>query len=83
MRSGKSVLLAVSAVAMAASPVLAQAADGSSAVARSGAAMEDAENLGGGGLLSGGGFILPLIAVMAVALALLVGTGNDDAPVSP
>ncbi|MBO9518218.1 MAG: hypothetical protein J7493_09140 [Porphyrobacter sp.] len=83
MRLGKYVLVAFSAVSMAGSPVLAQAADGSSVVARTGARVESAEGLSGNGILSGGGFVLPLIALMAVALAVLVGTGNDSTPVSP
>jgi hypothetical protein len=83
MRLGKYVLVAISAVSMAGSPVVAQAADGSGAIARTGAGVEEAEGLGGNGLLSGGGFVIPLIAVMAVLLAVRVGTGNDDAAVSP
>ena len=77
MRLGKYLLVAFSAVSMTSSPVLAQAAP-----ARAAAEVANAEGLGGNGILSDGGFIIPLIAAIAVALGFLVSTGND-APVSP
>lgn len=84
MRLGRYVLVSLVAVSMTSSPVLAQAATGSSSVAaRSGAGMESAERLGGRGLLSEGGFIIPLIVVLAVALGFLVSGSEDTAPVSP
>ncbi|KRA79348.1 hypothetical protein ASD76_17380 [Altererythrobacter sp. Root672] len=76
--------MAFSAVSLTSSPVLAQAVEGSSGVvARTGAGIDKAEGLGGNGILSEGGFVLPLIAIFAVLLAVLVSTGNDGAPVSP
>lgn len=66
-------LLAASALA---SPAVAQSTQGVS-VARAGAETQDASELRGG-------FIIPLIAVIAIILGVLAATGGgDDRPHSP
>ncbi len=76
----KASLAAVLAVSMAGTPVLAQTApsSASSSVAeRSGAATSDANELRGG-------FIIPLLALIAVILGILAAVSNDnDRPTSP
>ena len=74
MSFSKAALAAVLAVSMTGAPVLAQTA----APARSGAAMEDANELRGG-------FIIPLIAIIAIILGILAATNDsdDDLPHSP
>ena len=79
----KASMVAMLAVSMASTPVLAQAATSASsspaasASARSGAAMDDANAIRGG-------FIIPLLALLAV-IAGLIAAFNDggDRPVSP
>lgn len=75
----KASLAAMLAASMASTPVLAQTAPSASALSvaeRSGAATSDANELRGG-------FIIPLIAVIAVILGILAATGGDDDPTSP
>ena len=71
------------AVSMAGTPVLAQTAPSAAPVsvaARSGAGMKDASELRGG-------FLIPLIAIIAVILGVCAATnicgGDDDEPHSP
>ena len=68
------------AVSMASTPVLAQTASSAaplSVAARSGATTSDANELRGG-------FIIPLIAVVAIILGILAATsGHGDRPHSP
>ena len=79
----KASMVAMLAVSMASTPVLAQTAAASSAPvvtesARSGAAMDDANALNGG-------FLIPLLAVLAVIAGIYVAVdgGDDDRPTSP
>jgi hypothetical protein len=68
-------LAAMLAVSMVGAPVLAQTS--AAAPVRSGAAMEDANELRGG-------FIIPLIALIAIILGILAATNSDgDPPTSP
>lgn len=76
----KATLAAMLAVSMAGTPVLAQTAPSAaslSVAARSGAEMQDANDVRGG-------FLIPLLAVLAViaGIVVAVGGGGDD-PVSP
>ena len=72
----KASLAAMLAASMVSTPVLAQY-EPSAAVERSGAVTSDANELRGG-------FIIPLIAIIAVILGILAATsGGDDAPTSP
>ena len=64
-----SILAAGAALSLAAAPVAAQAA--TAAAPRAGAEVSDAENLRGG-------FIIPLIAVVAILLGILAATNGDD-----
>jgi hypothetical protein len=74
MKLGTKILAAALATSMTAAPVMAQTA---AAPARSGAEMEDASELRGG-------FIIPLIAIIAIILGILAATqGDDDLPISP
>ena len=70
----KASLAAMLAVSMAGTPVLAQTAP----VERSGAEMTEANDVRGG-------FIIPLIAIVAIILGILaaVGGGDGDPPTSP
>jgi hypothetical protein len=76
----KASVAAVLAVSMAGAPVLAQSAPSAaslSVAARSGAATDDANELRGG-------FIIPVVAVIAIVLGILALTGdNGDRPHSP
>ena len=78
----KASVAAAIAVSMASTPVLAQSAQTSAAplsvAARSGAEVSgDASDLRGG-------FIIPLLAVVAIILGILAATrGGDDRPNSP
>jgi hypothetical protein len=75
----KASLAAMLAVSMAGTPVLAQTAPSAapeSVAARSGAATSDANELRGG-------FIIPLIALIAIILGILAATRNGDRPESP
>ena len=75
----KASLAAVLAVSMAGTPVLAQTAPSAASLSvaeRSGAATSDANELRGG-------FIIPLIAIIAVILGILAATGGGDRPSSP
>ena len=77
----KASMVAMLAVSMASTPVLAQTATSASsspaASARSGAAMDDASAIRGG-------FIIPLLALIAVILGLLAAFNDGgDRPVSP
>jgi hypothetical protein len=77
MRFTKATMAAFLAVSMAGSPVLAQSAAPLSVAARASATTDDESELRGG-------FIIPLIAIVAVILGVLAATGgNDDAPTSP
>ena len=72
----KASLAAMLAASMVSTPVLAQSVP-TAAVERSGAATSDENELRGG-------FIIPLIAIIAVILGILAATsGGDDAPTSP
>jgi len=71
MRLFKGSLAAIAAVSMATSPVLAQSASALSV--RSSAQVEDANELQGG-------FIIPLVAVVAVILGILVIVDDGDGP---
>jgi len=74
--SFRNVLAATAAMSLATAPVVAQAAP-EAAPAREGAPVADAENLRGG-------FIIPLIAIVAIILGVLAATGgDDDLPHSP
>lgn len=68
----KGSLAAALAVAMVSAPALAQ----TQAVERTGAEMEQANELRGG-------FIIPLIAIVAVILGILAAIDDDDRPTSP
>jgi hypothetical protein len=76
----KASVAAVIAVSMASTPVLAQTATSAaplSVAARSGAAVSDeASDLRGG-------FIIPLVAIVAVILGVLAATNGSDRPHSP
>ena len=72
----KASLAAVLAVSMAGTPVLAQTAPSAAVAERSGAETSDASELRGG-------FIIPLIAIIAVILGILAATSGDDGPESP
>lgn len=74
MKLGKLLASVAVATSLVAAPVAAQAA---TADLRTGTEVEG-ENLGGG-------FIIPLIAIVAVILGVLVAVdgGGDDAPTSP
>lgn len=77
----KASVAAALAVSMASTPVLAQSAQASAAplsvAARSGAGISgEASELRGG-------FIIPLVAVVAIILGILAATGGSDRPHSP
>jgi hypothetical protein len=73
----KASVAAALAVAMASTPVLAQSAAPLSIAARSGAATEDSSEWRGG-------FIIPVVAVVAIILGILAATGgHNDRPHSP
>ena len=72
----KASVAAALAVSMASAPVLAQSAAPLSVAARSGAATSESNELRGG-------FIIPLIAVVAIILGVLAATGGGDRPHSP
>jgi sensor histidine kinase regulating citrate/malate metabolism len=74
----KASIAAVLAASMAATPVLAQTAPAPIESVRSGADMDDASELRGG-------FIIPLIAIVAIILGILAATSDsdDDLPTSP
>lgn len=72
----KASMAAMLAVSMASTPVLAQTAS-AAPVERSGATLEDASQVRGG-------FIIPLIAIIAVILGILAAVNDgDDTPTSP
>ena len=75
----KASIAAILAVSMASTPVMAQqtSAAALSVAARSGATTEQTNELRGG-------FIIPVIAIVAVILGILALTGgNNDRPHSP
>ena len=75
----KASLGAMLAVSMISTPVLAQSAPSAAALSvaeRSGAATSDENELRGG-------FIIPLIAIIAVILGILAATSGGDDPTSP
>jgi len=77
----KASVAAALAVSMVSTPVLAQTAQASAAplsvAARSGADISsEASDLRGG-------FIIPLVAVVAIILGILAATGGSDRPHSP
>ncbi len=77
----KASVAAAIAVSMVSTPVLAQTAQASAAplsvAARSGADISgEASDLRGG-------FIIPLVAVVAIILGILAATGGSDRPHSP
>jgi sugar phosphate permease len=77
----KASVAAVIAVSMASTPILAQTVQTSAAplsvAARSGAVVSgEASDLRGG-------FIIPLIAIVAIILGILAATGGKDRPHSP
>ena len=77
----KASVAAVLAVSMVSTPVLAQSAQASAAP------LSVAARSGGG--VSGetsdlrGGFIIPLVAIIAIILGILAATGGSDRPHSP
>jgi hypothetical protein len=77
----KASVAAALAVSMASTPVLAQSAQASAAP------LSVAARSGGG--VSGetsdlrGGFIIPLVAIVAIILGILAATGGSDRPHSP
>lgn len=76
MRPIKGALAALALTTMAAAPAIAQSAD-SLSVQRAGAEMQDESELRGG-------FIIPLIAIVAVILGIIAAVGgDDDLPHSP
>jgi hypothetical protein len=73
----KASVAAALAVSMVSAPVLAQSAAPLSVAARSGAATSDSNELRGG-------FIIPLVAVVAIILGIILATGGSgDRPSSP
>ena len=76
----KASLVAVLAVSMAGTPVLAQTTSSAASLSvaeRSGAEMDEASNVRGG-------FLIPLIAIVAIILGILAATsGGGDPPESP
>jgi hypothetical protein len=72
------ILAAGAACCLAASPVVAHAAP-QALPDRAGAEVADAENFGGGG------FLVPLLALIAIVLGILAATSGsgDDLPTSP
>jgi hypothetical protein len=73
----KASVAAAIAVSMVSAPVLAQSAAPLSVAARSGAAVSgEASDLRGG-------FIIPLVAIVAIILGVLAATGGSDRPSSP
>ena len=76
----KASVAAALAVSMASTPVMAQTAQASAAplsvAASSGAVSGEASELRGG-------FIIPLVAIIAVILGILAATGGSDRPHSP
>lgn len=77
----KASMAAMLAVSMTAAPVMAQAAQSASspvaAEARSGAAMDDANQMRGG-------WFIPLLAILAIIAGILAAIGgDDDRPTSP
>ena len=75
----KASLAAMLAASMASTPVLAQTAPSAaplSVAERSGAETEGASELRGG-------FIIPLLAIVAVILGVLAAINDDDEPSSP
>jgi len=73
----KASVAAALAVSMASTPVIAQTSAASLSVARSGATVSgQASDLRGG-------FIIPVIAVVAIILGILAATGGGDRPHSP
>ena len=77
----KASVAAALAVSMASAPVLAQTAQ-TSAAPLSVAARSGGDLLGDTSDLRGG-FIIPLVAVIAVILGVLAATGGSDRPHSP
>lgn len=73
----KASLAAMLAVSMTSAPVLAQSAAPLSVASQDAASSEASEMRGG--------FIIPLIAIIAIILGILaaVGGGDDDPPTSP
>jgi hypothetical protein len=81
MGLGKTSLAALTALSMVATPAMAQAASAAklsvASQARSGAELGEASELRGG-------FIIPLIAIIAIILGILAATqGDGDPPRSP
>ncbi len=77
MRFGKVSLAAATALSVASAPVLAQASNPTAAApARAGAEMDDANELRGG-------IIIPLLALIAVVLGILVVLDDDEDAESP
>ena len=73
----KASVAAALAVSMASTPVLAQSAAPLSVAARSGATTQNTNELRGG-------FIIPLVALVAIILGILAATqGHGDRPHSP
>ena len=78
MRLSTKLLAAAAAVSMTAAPVAAQTTPAATADARAGAEMDQASALRGG-------FLIPLIAIIAIILGILAATqdNDDDLPHSP
>ena len=72
----KASLAAILAVSMAGTPVLAQPASSLAVAERSGASTSDESELRGG-------FLIPLVAVIAIILGLLAAFSDGDDPSSP
>ena len=70
-------LAAAAAVSLTAAPIAAQAASQPAPVREGSVVSADSENLGGG-------WVIPLLAVVAIILGILAMTGGDnDRPHSP
>ncbi|WP_339824197.1 hypothetical protein [uncultured Parasphingorhabdus sp.] len=79
MRFGKIGMAAAAAASLVSAPVLAQAVQPVSSVARTGATVEKENNVEGGS-----GIIIAILAAAAVIAGIVVAAdGSDDAPTSP
>ncbi|WP_339693462.1 hypothetical protein [uncultured Parasphingorhabdus sp.] len=79
MRFGKIGMAAVAAASLVSTPVLAQAVQPVSSVARTGATVEKANNVEGGS-----GIIIAILAAAAVIAGIIIAAdGSEDAPTSP
>lgn len=83
MRFGKVGLAAAVALSMASAPALAAAANPAAALSVSGKTVRSSASVKKSNELRGG-FIIPLIAIVAVVAGIVAATsGGDNAPTSP